>query len=100
MNQCISLREFARLVGGDVEQVLKSAKRLRPALPSSCEKFHKDVRTLELALVSYYKLAVYFAKQTTDLRELCGIWQSACEVCDSVLDALKSLKEAYPDCGK
>ena len=39
------------------------------------------------------------AKRTTDLRELCDIWKTASEICDSILKALKSLKDSRSECG-
>jgi hypothetical protein len=57
------------------------------------------VRSLESSGKCAYKIAVCLAKRTTDLRELCDIWKTASEICDSILKALKSLKDSRPECG-
>jgi hypothetical protein len=95
--QCISFEDLAELTREEVEQVAKAAGNYNPA--SDAGAFPKQVRSLESLVTTSYKLAVRLAKRTTDLNELCEIWKSASEICDSILQVMKSLKDSRPECG-
>ena len=99
MNACINLRDMAEMTRGEIEQTVRAADRYNPSVTASCEEFYKQVRSLESSVTCAYKIAVRLAKRTTDLRELCDIWKTASEICDSILKALKSLKDSRPECG-
>jgi len=90
------LQDLADLTNKEIEQVVA---QLKYGSPPAGETFEKQVRSLESAIIGAYKIAVYLAKRTTDLKELCEIWKTASEICDSVLAAMKSLKESHPGCG-
>jgi len=94
MSQCITLREIAELTSEEVSSVEKNAVRVK-----DCQAFYSQVRSLESSVVHAYKLAVYLAKRTTDGQELCDIWKTASDICDSVLKLMKDLKDSRPDCG-
>ena len=83
----------------EIQETLKIADRLNPSVGASRADFQKQVRLLESAVFSAYKIAVYLAKRTTDLKELCDLWKTASEICDAVLTTLKTLKDSHPECG-
>ncbi len=97
MNACITLREIANLTSEEAERVARTAKMYDPALDGGT--FFNQVRSLESSVIHAYKIAVYLAKRTTDLRELCDIWKTASDICDSVLVTMKRLKDSRPESG-
>ncbi len=94
--QCMTLRDLAEWTKEEVEQVSRAADNYKPA---DCESFNKQVRSLESRVTTGYKLAVRLAKQTTDLNELCEIWRAVSDLCDPILEVMKSLKDSRADCG-
>src|SRR6266480_2219495 len=98
-SQCFTLREMAELTQREIEETIKVANRFNPSVTASCTEFYKQVRLLESSVVCAYKIAVFLGKRTTDLRELCDLWKTASEICDAILNALKSVKDSHPQCG-
>ena len=96
MNQCITLRDFAELTKEEVKSLERSAQSFRP---NDCQSFYKEVRSLESSVMQSYKVAVLLAKRTTDPNELSDIWKTASDICDSVLNLMKQLKDSKPECG-
>ena len=96
VSQSITLQDLATLTNQEIEQVVANLKRGEPA---AGDTFEREVRSLESGIISAYKIAVYLAKRTIDLKELCEIWKTASEICESILKAMKSLKESRPECG-
>ena len=98
MNACINLREIAEMTRGEIEQTVRAAERYNPSVTASCEEFYRQVRSLESSVMCAYKIAVCLAKRTTDLRELCDIWKTASEICDSILKA-SSVRQTFCTAG-
>jgi hypothetical protein len=93
-SQCISIGDFAEMTNEQLEQVKQAATD-----PSDCTGFYYKVKSLEALVTACYMCAARLARRTSNLKDVCELWNGVSEVCDTVLGQIKALKNSRPDCG-
>lgn len=61
--------------------------------------FTRQVKQVEGVLRNTYGIAASLAKKAETLEEVAEIWGQMSELCDQALQALRTLKDKYADCG-
>ncbi|HEV7406806.1 MAG TPA: hypothetical protein VGO11_27905 [Chthoniobacteraceae bacterium] len=79
-------------------------QRLAELLPDSdgspeSAPMSRQVHIVEGLLVQTYGIASKLTKETGDLADIAEIWRNLASFCNSVLQALSSLRKRFPSCG-
>ena len=82
-----------------VAELVSAGEKLDPGLSDSCRIFGEHVRNRQAAVTHTYQLTAAAALRKEDAGEAAQAWKEMREFCHSALNALKELKNVYPECG-
>src|SRR6266511_1539008 len=99
MRSWIIMTDVTQLTRAPFEELRAAGKRLDAAHVDSCSIFGKGVISVEAVLKLTYKIAALTARRSDTLQGEAEVWKEMSELCDSLLAALKGLKDKFPDCG-
>lgn len=77
----------------------ESSKRLESLSVDQCAPFYEEARSLELELLSVYRMVVLCAKKEDELESVTSWWNAMTKVCDSFAEGLHELHKKHPTCG-
>jgi hypothetical protein len=93
------MADLTQLTRAPFEELRAAGENLDPAQFDSCAIFGKCVIRVEAVLKLAYKMAALTARRSDTLQEEAEVWKEMSELCDSLIAALKGLKDKFPDCG-
>jgi len=96
MRASISMSDLAEAAKSPLEELRTTGEKLDPKERDSCAVFGRCVIAAETALKMAYKLAAMSAKRSQSLEEEAQIWSDMSQLCDSMIGALKALKDKFP----
>jgi rRNA maturation protein Nop10 len=77
----------------------ESTRRLETLRVDQCSAFYEEARSLELELLSVYRMVALCARKEDDLGHVSQWWKTMQTVCDSFAAGLHTLHEKHPACG-
>lgn len=77
----------------------ESTRRLENLSENQCSAFYEEARSLEIELLSVYRMVALCAKKEDDLEHVCQWWKTMTNVCDSFAKSLHTLHGKHPSCG-
>jgi hypothetical protein len=77
----------------------ESTRRLGTLSEDQCSAFFEEARSLELELLSVYRMVALCAKKEDNLEHVAEWWKAMTDVCDSFAKTLHTLHSKHPSCG-
>jgi hypothetical protein len=97
---CLNFDDLLEINKPQVAEFQRLAELLPTSeTPAATAPFSRQVRIVEGMLIQTYGIASKLTRETDDLTEVAGIWKNLASFCNSVLQALASLRERFPSCG-